>query len=322
MASRKTGLGKGLGALIPMASDASDASDASTAGVLSVPLTAIQPNPHQPRSQIRDQDLVELAASIEAHGIIQPLIVKREGDGYCLIAGERRWRAARLAGLPSVPVVVKDVAPQQMLELALVENVQREDLNPLEKAIAYRQLVDEFGLTHADVAKRVGKSRAAVSNTLRLLDAAEPVQARLMEGMISEGHARALLGFETPDAQTLALKIVVQTSLNVRQTEELVRIVSQLEDDGARVVALKTILSKGLTLPEAESWVHKRLSGQPSAGQQPPPPSPEVQAVENRFRAALGTKVRLAPSKRGGRIIIYYYSDEELDTIYERLAES
>jgi len=276
MPPRKRGLGRGLEALIPIEEEAAG-------GILEVALTAIRPNPHQPRVSIRDQDLVELAASIQAHGVIQPLIVAREEDGYQLIAGERRWRAARLAGLPTVPVIVKDVAPHQMLELALVENLQREDLNPLEEAAAYRQLIEEFGLTHEEIARRVGKSRAAISNTLRLLKAAEPVKEALLSRKISQGHARALLALEVSDAQAAALRTVLRRNLSVRQTEELVQ----------------------------------RLLG--AAPARPSPPPPEVRAVEARFREALGTRVRLAPGKKGGRLIIYYYSEEELQSIYEHI---
>jgi ParB family chromosome partitioning protein len=275
----KRGLGKGLEALIPVEGESGEA------GVLEVPLTAIQPNPHQPRAPIRDQDLVELAASIQAHGIIQPLIVTREGEGYRLIAGERRWRAARLAGLSTVPVIVKDAAPQEMLELALVENIQRADLNALEEATAYQQLIEGFGLTHEEVARRVGKSRAAVSNTLRLLKAAPPLQEALLHGKITEGHARALLGLEQPEAQIAALKTVLRRDLTVRQTEELVRLL---------------------------------LSGSRPT-RRPPSVPPEVQAVESRLSAALGTRVRLSPGKKGGRLVIYYYSDEDLQSLYDRL---
>ena len=283
MSPRKSGLGRGLEALIPAVEE-----EMTTAvqGVIEAPLSSITPNPHQPRAPIRDQDLVELAASIEEHGIIQPLIVTRVPDGYQLVTGERRWRAARLAGLPTVPVIVKDIVPSQMLELALVENVQRSDLNALEEATAYRQLTEEFGLTQEEVARRVGKSRVAVSNTLRLLKAARAVQEALLEGTLSEGHARALLGLEQPQAQAAALKVVLKRELNVRQTEELVR----------RLLGL-----------------HREK--QPPARED----APEMLALETRFREALGTKVNLARGKKGGRIVIYFYSEEELDTLYERI---
>ena len=283
MSPRKSGLGRGLEALIPAVED--DAAGA-VPGVLGVPLTSIIPNPHQPRAPIRDQDLVELAASIEEHGIIQPLVVTRAPDGYHLIAGERRWRAARLAGLPTVPAVVKEVAPSEMLELALVENLQRADLNPLEEAVAYRQLVEEFGHTQEQVARRVGKSRVAVSNTLRLLKAARPVQEALLEGKISEGHARALLGLEQGEAQQAALKMVLKRGLNVRQTEELVR----------RLVGLR----------REEQRPRREIS-------------PETRALETRFREALGTKVSLTRRGEGGRVVIHFYSEEELNALYERI---
>ena len=287
MARRKSGLGKGLEALIPTAEEET----AATHGVIEARLASITPNPHQPRAPIRDQHLVELAASIEEHGIIQPLVVTRVPDGYQLIAGERRWRAARLAGLATVPVLVKDVAPSEMLELALVENIQRSDLNPLEEAMAYRQLTEEFGLTQEQVARRVGKSRVAVSNTLRLLKAARAVQEAVLEGKLSEGHARALLGLERASAQEAALKTVLKKGLNVRQTEELVRRLLGLHREG------------GEQRPAREV-------------------SPAMRALETRFRETLGTKVNLTRSGEGGRIVIYFYSEEELDALYERIVGS
>jgi ParB family chromosome partitioning protein len=288
MSPRKTGLGRGLEALIPLAEEEAAA---APQGVTEVPLASITPNPHQPRAPIRDQDLVELAASIEEHGIIQPLVVTRAPDGYQLIAGERRWRAARLAGLSTVPVVVKDVAPSGMLELALVENLQRSDLNPLEEATAYRQLTEDFGLTQEQVARRVGKSRVAVSNTLRLLKAARPVQEALLAEKISEGHARALLGLEHASAQEAALKAVLKRELTVRQTEKLVQ----------RLLGLRP--ENGERRPAGEI-------------------SPETRALESRFREALGTKVSLTRKGEGGRVVIYFYSEEELDALYERIVGS
>jgi ParB family chromosome partitioning protein len=254
--------------------------------VIEVPIASISPNPHQPRAEIRDQDLVGLAASIEAHGIIQPLVVTTVADGYQLIAGERRWRAARLARLSEVPVVIKDVVPQEMLELALVENLQRSDLNPLEEAMAYRQLTEEFELTQDQVARRVGRSRTTISNTLRLLKAARAVQEALLEASITEGHARALLGLEQEKAQEAALKTVLKNGLSVRQTEELVR----------------------------------RLLGQePKEKKAVPETLPQTRALETRFREVLGTKVNLTRSGEGGRIVIHFYSEEELDAIYQHI---
>jgi ParB family chromosome partitioning protein len=291
MTRRKSGLGKGLDALIPAEEEAPVT--ATAPGVVQVPLSAITPNPHQPRSPIRDQDLVELAASIEEHGVIQPLIVAQAAAGYQLIAGERRWRASRLAGLSQVPVVVKDAAPKEMLELALVENVQRSDLNALEEAQAYRQLMEEFDLTQEQVAKRVGKSRTAVANTLRLLNASRAVQQALLEDKISEGHARALLGLEKAEAQKNALDVVQNKGLNVRQTEDLVR----------------------RRLGEKEK--PKRKSSRKAQVRRE-----ETKALEDDFRSALDTKVELTRDGEGGRLVIHFYSDEELDALYERIVGS
>lgn len=283
MSPRRIGLGKGLDSLIP-ASDAEEAE--GTQGVREVPLAAISPNPHQPRSPIREQDLEELAASIEEHGVIQPLVVTEAADGYQLIAGERRWRAARVAGLSTVPILVKDVAPSEMLELALVENLQRSDLNPLEQATAFAQLAKEFAMTQQQIARRVGKSRTAVANTLRLLKAAPAVQEALLEDKISEGHARALLGLERHEAQAAALKTVLKRELNVRQAEVLVR---QLL--GAR--------------EEQKRSKHE--------------PSPAERELESQFREALSTKVSLNRKGKGGRLVIYFYSEEELEALYDRI---
>ena len=284
----KRGLGKGLGALIP----STEGTEAAAAGLRQVPVDAILPNPLQPRQKQDPDALQELADSIREHGLIQPLIVTEAtsdqqvgGAQFQLIAGERRWRAARLAGETKVPVIIKDVAPQEMLELALVENVQRADLNPLEEAMAYRQLIDEFGLTQEQAAERVGKSRVAVTNTLRLLRAPEAVQKALLAGDIREGHARALLTLETDEAQEAALAVVLKQGLNVRQSEALVR----------------------------------RLAGEHQERPAPPPPEPQTQALETAFREALGTRVSLTRSGEGGRIVIHFYSEEELDALYERI---
>jgi len=277
----RRGLGRGLDVLIPAEEPSSD-------GLLQVEVGQIVPNPHQPRTQLSEDGLADLAASIKEHGIIQPLIVtRRPTGGLQLIAGERRWRAAQLAGLPRVPVIVKEAAPQEMLELALVENVQRADLNPLEMALAYQHLVADFGLSQSEVARRVGKSRPAVSNVMRLLDASPTVQQAIMDAAISEGHGRALLGLETHEAQDAALQTVLAKSLNVRDTEALVR----------------------------------RLRGIAEAKEAPekPEPDPYIHALEERFEAALGTRVSVKHSKKQGRVVIYYYSDEEFQSLYHRL---
>lgn len=287
MTPKKGGLGRGLGALLPD----SDTLASAGSGLTEVPIQSIRPNPHQPRSTFDETALQELAASIREHGLIQPLIVVRAGeDRYTLIAGERRWRASQIARLETVPVLIKDAAPHQMLELALIENVQRADLNSLEEALAYKQLSDEFGLTQDQVAQRVGKSRVAITNTLRLLKLPEPIKARLADGTISEGHARALLMLNDSATQQRILTQIIKNDLNVRQTEELAR----------------------------------RLSEHHPAAAKPPAPnriSPDTRALEDRLRRSLGTKVNLFRSKKGGTIVIHYYSEEELDSIYRQITK-
>lgn len=280
------GLGRGLEVLF-------SGSDAPQPGLRKVSVDAILPNPRQPRQRIDEEALRGLASSIKELGLIQPLIVSQvEGEGaaltprYQLIAGERRLRAAKLAGLTTVPVVVREASPLQLLELALVENVQRADLNVLEEAEAYRQLVDEFSLTQGQIAERVGKSRVAVTNTLRLLALPDEVKGALSVDEISEGHARALLGLDSDAMQVAALKEVKRRDLSVRSTEELVR-----------------------RLNEAA------LAGDEPAAEKPAK-DPHLAALEEDFRRSLGTKVELTRSSRGGRVTIFFYSDEELEGIY------
>ena len=288
----RRGLGKGLAALIPTAP--TELTEAATTIAHEVPVGAIAPNPRQPRQKQDPAALQELADSIREHGLIQPLIVtaatldqQAAGVQYQLLAGERRWTAARLAGLRAVPVIVKEATPQQMLELALVENIQRADLSPLEEATAYRQLIDEFGLTQEEVAVRVGKSRVTVANVVRLLRLPDEAKAALLEGQITEGHARALLGIEAPETMIRLLRVVIRRGLNVRQTEELVR--------------------------------RQALEAQPKVKETP---SPDTIALEGRFREALGTKVRLFRSKKGGKLVIHFYSEEELQAIYDAIIGS
>jgi len=221
--SKKRGLGKGLGALIPQTEPPKPASPEVQAGATEIAIDQIVPNPHQPRQRMDTEALKELAQSIAEHGLIQPLIVTQGSGGYQLIAGERRWRASRLAGLNTVPVIIKETSPQQMLELAIVENIQRADLNPLEEAEAYAQLMTDFGLTQEAVAEKVGKSRTAVANTLRLLNLPADIKNSLATEQISEGHARALLRLKDEALQKQALETITKNGLNVRQTETLVR---------------------------------------------------------------------------------------------------
>ncbi|MCD4738619.1 MAG: ParB/RepB/Spo0J family partition protein [Anaerolineae bacterium] len=281
MSSRR-GLGRGLASLIP------EEEVKPASGLQEVPHDQIVPNPHQPRGPLQDQELLELTASIQTHGILQPLVVRQDpAGGYQLIAGERRWRAAGLAGLTQVPVIVKDVAPREMLELALVENIQREDLNALEEAQAYQQLMEEFGLSQAAVARRVGKSRSSVANKVRLLGAAPAIREALLNANLTEGHARALLGLEGDEEQTAALQVVLKEELTVRQTEALVK--------------------------------HWRAGERKPTRAKPSPP-PEIRALEERFQESLGTRVHLHTNEKGGgRVVIYYYSHEEFNALYQHL---
>jgi ParB family chromosome partitioning protein len=256
-------------------------------GVMAVPVDLVFPNPRQPRSLMHPEELQDLTASIREHGVLQPLIVT-PGDmqgRYTLIAGERRLQAARLAGLASVPVLVRQATDQQRLELAIIENVQRSDLSALEQAEAYRQLAEDFDLSHEEIAGRVGKSRVAVTNTLRLLKLPDAVKNALIEGRVSEGHARALLALPTPEAQAAALQTVIARELNVRQTEELVR----------------------------------KLSGEKPPRKPKSVVVPEVAELEERLRTSLGTKVTLRSGRRGGTVTIHYYSNEELNALMGRL---
>ena len=276
----KRALGRGIGSLIPTAE-----TEVAKDSIRTLSVTAIQPNPHQPRTTVLDEEkLAELAASIEKHGLIQPLIVTEQKGQFYLIAGERRWRAAQIAGLEEVPVVVKEATPQDMLELAIIENVQRADLNALEEAYAYQQLVEDFGMTQEEVAESVGKARSTVANLLRLLTLPQNIQQAVIDGDISGAHARALLPLPTPEMQTNAMKQVKELSLSVRQTERLVKNLMATEKPKAK---------PRKTLP------------------------PELIDLQNQFEQSLGTRVNITKKRKGGQVIIDYYSDEELQTIYD-----
>ncbi len=276
---RSQGLGRGLASLIPQRSP-------GQGGSIEISIARVRSNPHQPRKRFDEEGLASLTASISEHGVIQPILVTETVDGYQLVAGERRLRAAQAAGLERIPAVVRQLADRDQLELALVENLQREDLDPLETAEAYRQLIDDFGFSQDDVANRVGRARSTVANTLRLLDLAPGVQAAVADGRLTEGHGRALGGL-APELQDRVLDSVIGQELSVRQTEELVRRLREPK-------------------PEAAGSVARVVD-------------PDLERVEEDLRRALGTKVSLARSRRGGRIVIEYYSDEELGRLYERL---
>lgn len=328
-ANKRRGLGRGLGALIvdtqttpPPAfeeaqADAENAVDATNGaaapteqipvimdayapngdGIRHLPLAHISPNPQQPRSHFDPTALEELAASIRTHGILQPLIVTvnpNQPTSFWLIAGERRWRAARLAELETVPVIVREASPLQLVEWALIENVQRADLSPLEEAAAYQTLIDSFTMTQAEVGQRVGKSRAAIANTIRLLQLPLEVQQALMDGKLSAGHARALLGLPNEELISLALEQVVSRGLSVRQTEELVK-----------------------QLAAAQSGKPVQEEPQPKEAED----DSQLSHMENHFRSILGTRVNLNRNRDGsGKLVVHFYSDEELSQIYQLIA--
>ncbi|MBA3274713.1 MAG: ParB/RepB/Spo0J family partition protein [Chloroflexia bacterium] len=287
--SKRGGLGRGLDSLIPTTPPAPQGNPDEGA-LREVAIDEIVPNPFQPRSRLDRQQLEELASSIRTHGLMQPLVVagNRAGDGWTLIAGERRWRASRMAGLSRVPVVVMDAAPQAMLELALVENIARADLGALEEAIAFRQLIDQFGLSQQQVADRIGRSRTSVANTLRLLGAPDGVRDALVAAQITEGHARAILGLPHAADQLTLLSMVIEKGLNVRQTEALVRGWSG-DDRPARAATIAR--------------------------------DPDEVRIEDKLRSALGTRVALRKGAQGagGSLTIQFFSDEQLQGIYDRL---
>jgi len=285
MIERRPALGKGLSALIP------DAPEPSRQGAIEVDIDLIAPNEKQPRVQMDDAKLDELASSIKENGVIQPILVQRIGDLYRIIAGERRWRAAQRAGLLKVPVVVRDVpidGERELLQLALIENIQRENLNPVDEATAYQRLADDFGLTHEQIAAAVGKDRSSVANYVRLLKLSDEVRAALAGGALTMGHARALLALTDHAAQRQASREVISAGLSVRDTEALV----------------------------------KRLAS-PAAARTPRADAPandvHTRAAEDRLRFALGTKVRILRRAKGGSIEIHFGSEAELNRIYEQL---
>ena len=279
---QKQALGKGLGALIPDLS-ALDEKERKSLGILEIELDKLVPNEYQPRKVFNDEKLKELAASIKVQGVIQPIIVHRIGTNFGLIAGERRWRAARLAGLKTIPALVREASKRELIEQALIENIQREDLNPLEAAEAFKQLQDEYRLTQEDLAKRVGKERSTITNFLRLLGLPKEIKQHLAAGSLNMGHAKALLSLERLRDQLAAANQIVKKALSVREAE-----------------ALASRLKKPAKETKAK-------------------PAAEYRIVEERLRKTLGTKVSIAPSAKGGKIVIEYYSSEELERILEKI---
>jgi len=276
----QTGLGRGLAALIPQREETAGS------GTVELPISAIARNPYQPRQDVELAALEELAQSIAEHGVLQPVLVTQTPTGYRLIAGERRLRASELAGLDRIPAMVRTATESDQLSWALIENLQRADLNALEEAHAFQRLADEFGLTHDEIAQRVGRARSTITNTLRLLELSPAVQQAVLSGQITEGHARAIGGVGDHQLQETLLAQVVSRGLSVRQTEELTR--------RARTAATPQV---------------RRLA-QPTA---------DVERLERGLREALATKVTLSSARKGGRITIEYYDEDDLERIYERL---
>jgi ParB family chromosome partitioning protein len=279
VSEKRPALGRGLGALIPETPVPDTPSE--------VDLDLLAPNSFQPRVQFDDERLDELARSIKAHGVIQPIVVRRRGRHYEIIAGERRWRAAQRAGLLRVPVIIRDVPDEKVLEVALIENIQRENLNPIDEAKAYRRLIDEFGLTQEGVATAVAKDRSSVANYLRLLNLPEIVRADVARGALSMGHARAILGLEREDQQAAVARDVTARGMSVRATESMVRRLASAPAERAPSTA-------------AVTDVHTRQA-------------------EEKLRFALGTRVRIVRKGQAGRIEIDFVSEDELQRLYEYL---
>lgn len=274
----KKGLGKGLDGLFAEA-----VSDNEEKGVIEVRISEVEPNKNQPRKSFDKEKLETLANSIKEHGVIQPLIVTAENGGYTIVAGERRWRAARLAGLSVIPVIVKEYSPQTVTEVALIENLQREDLNPIEEANGYKDLCENYGLTQEQVSKKIGKSRSAIANSMRLLLLEADIQSKLISGEITEGHARAVLSLPPGELRDFLVRRIIDDGLNVREAEKIAK---QLQ---------KPSVSKKEEITKTELI--------------------EVKRIEDKLSSGLGTKVRIVHGKKKGKIEIEYYGNKDLDRI-------
>lgn len=276
---KRATLGRGLDALIPK--------ENKEQGVGVVGINEIRPNNLQPRKEFDDGAISELAASIKEKGILQPIVVRQVGGGYEIIAGERRWRAAQRAGITRVPVILKDASDMEALELALIENLQREDLNPIEEANAYHHLIEEFGLTHEEVSAQIGKDRTTITNQIRLLKLPDEAKRALIEGEITAGHARAILSVETLEERIAILKSIRSQNLSVRKTESLIR----------------------------------KISGTRKTSKEPVEENPYVTQIADELKRELSTQVRIIYNKGKGKIVIEYYSDEELERLSSMLLE-
>lgn len=284
--SKKFGLGKGLGALIPE----EDNKEKLNNGALTIPLNMIKNNADQPRKHFDNERIAELAESIKHHGIIQPLIVTKEDGKYTLVAGERRWRAAKMIGLKDVPAIVMNLTDKQILEISLIENIQRQDLNPIEEAVAYKKLLTDFDLTQEELSKRIGKSRVAITNTIRLINLDSRVQQYLIDSVITEGHGRALLGIEDKDVQCIIAQRVIDERLSVRELEKLIKSLEKKQ----------TVTTTRVLFSQADV-------------------NPYYKDLQNRLQDYFGTKVKLNmnPTNDKGKLEIEYYSEEDLQRILE-----
>lgn len=275
----KKALGKGLGALIPQSDTLDDKS------ILELKITEIEPNDNQPRRQFDDEALNALAQSIIEHGVVQPIIVTKHNDTYKIVAGERRWRAARIAGQKTIPAIVKEYTDQQIIEVALIENLQRQDLNPIEEAYAYKSLIDEYKLTQEEIAKRISKSRPAIANSLRLISLPDIIKDYVSSGKLTAGHARALISIEDKNIQKELADRIISENLNVRQIEKLVNDINNKKND---------ISKKMQNIKE-----------------------PIMIDIEDRLKSIFGTKVTINKKKKGGKIEIEYFNNEDFDRILE-----
>lgn len=277
----KKGLGRGLDALI----SSTNALDESKSSVLEVRVNEVEPNREQPRKMFDQDKLETLAESIKEHGVVQPIIVRKHQNGYVIVAGERRWRASKIAGLKTIPVIIKDITSKEVMEIALIENLQREDLNPIEEADAYQKLMQEYDMTQEEVSKVVGKSRASIANSVRLLTLSEDIKEMIIDGRLTSGHARAIISVEQEKQLEIA-DLIIDKQLNVREAEKLATL---SEKKG-------TIKQK----PALKNNVH-------------------VSDLEEKLRSTYGTKINLVRGKNKGKIVIEYYSNEEFDRIIEML---
>ncbi|MDK2877734.1 MAG: ParB family transcriptional regulator, chromosome partitioning protein [Thermoanaerobacteraceae bacterium] len=275
----KRGLGKGLSALIPM-------DDKEQENVQDIKISEIKANKNQPRKKFDEEKIRELSDSIKEHGVLQPIIVRKKDGGYELVAGERRWRAAQKAGIEKIPAIIKDLSDADVMEIALIENLQREDLNPLEEAEAYKKLIDEFGMTQEELSKRVGKSRSQIANTVRLLNLDEEIKKLISEEKLTAGHARALLAIEDKKERLKIAKKISESNMSVRETEETVKIKTQ----------------------EKKKNKNQEIN-------------PVFIDITEKLQRALGTRVKVKGTEKRGKIEIEYYSEDELERILETIAE-